>query len=187
MIIDSDMYLKCALKATQLLHHGYFAGKIEHEDLTKLLIKLETEKLEKEQISDTNIEYNDTVVSIEYVGELETKDISVSGDNLFYCNGILTKNSFGLPATADLMFALISTEELEQLNQLMIKQLKNRYNDPTIHKRFVIGIDRAKMRLYNAESSAQDDIVDDTPAFNNSKFGNRMDDERKSRIKSLIT
>ena len=95
--------------------------------------------------------------------------------------------SFGLPATADLMFALISTEELEQLNQLMIKQLKNRYNDPTIHKRFVIGIDRAKMRLYNAESSAQDDIVDDTSVFNNSKFGNRMDDERKSRIKSLIT
>lgn len=71
-----------------------------------------------------------------------------------------TSESFGLPATADLMFALISTEELEELNQIMVKQLKNRYNDPTINKRFVIGIDRAKMRLYDCEQKAQNDIVD---------------------------
>ncbi len=71
-----------------------------------------------------------------------------------------TSESFGLPATADLMFALISTEELEGLNQIMVKQLKNRYNDPTIFKRFVVGIDRAKMRLYDCEQSAQDNIVD---------------------------
>ena len=71
-----------------------------------------------------------------------------------------TSESFGLPATADLMFALISTEELEDLNQIMVKQLKNRYNDPTINKRFVIGIDRAKMRLYDCEQKAQNDIVD---------------------------
>ena len=62
-----------------------------------------------------------------------------------------TSESFGLPATADLMFALISTEELESVNQIMVKQLKNRYNDPTVHKRFVIGIDRSKMRLYDCE------------------------------------
>jgi len=71
-----------------------------------------------------------------------------------------TSESFGLPATADLMFALISTEDLEGLNQIMVKQLKNRYNDPTIFKRFVVGIDRAKMRLYDCEQSAQNDIVD---------------------------
>ena len=71
-----------------------------------------------------------------------------------------TSESFGLPATADLMFALISTEELEDLNQIMVKQLKNRYNDPTIFKRFIIGIDRAKMRLYDVEQKAQDDILD---------------------------
>tara|TARA_B100000424_G_scaffold76534_1_gene56857 strand:+ start:308 stop:1684 length:1377 start_codon:yes stop_codon:yes gene_type:complete len=71
-----------------------------------------------------------------------------------------TSESFGLPATADLMFALISTEELESLNQIMVKQLKNRYNDPTIFKRFIVGIDRAKMRLYDVEQSAQDDIID---------------------------
>jgi len=71
-----------------------------------------------------------------------------------------TSESFGLPATADLMFALISTEDLEGLGQILVKQLKNRYNDPTIHKRFVIGIDRAKMRLYDCEQSAQKDIID---------------------------
>ena len=71
-----------------------------------------------------------------------------------------TSESFGLPATADLMFALISTEELEGLNQIMVKQLKNRYNDPTIFKRFVVGIDRAKMRLYDVEQKAQEDILD---------------------------
>ena len=71
-----------------------------------------------------------------------------------------TSESFGLPATADLMFALISTEELEDLGQIMVKQLKNRYNDPTINKRFVIGVDRSKMRLYDCDQSAQHDIVD---------------------------
>ena len=71
-----------------------------------------------------------------------------------------TSESFGLPATADLMFALISTEELEQVGQIMVKQLKNRYNDISINKRFVVGIDRAKMRLYDCEQSAQEDIFD---------------------------
>jgi replicative DNA helicase len=71
-----------------------------------------------------------------------------------------TSESFGLPATADLMFALISTDELEELGQIMVKQLKNRYNDPTVHKRFIVGIDRAKMRLYDCEQSAQDDVFD---------------------------
>ncbi len=71
-----------------------------------------------------------------------------------------TSESFGLPATADLMFALISTDELEELGQIMVKQLKNRYNDNNTNKRFVIGIDRAKMRLYDCEQTAQDNILD---------------------------
>ena len=71
-----------------------------------------------------------------------------------------TSESFGLPATADLMFALISTEELEEQGQIMVKQLKNRYHDPTLNKRFVIGVDRAKMKLYDCEQRAQDDIID---------------------------
>jgi archaellum biogenesis ATPase FlaH len=81
-----------------------------------------------------------------------------------------TSESFGLPATADLMFALISTEELEQLGQIMVKQLKNRYNDPTINKRFVVGIDRAKMRLYDCEQKAQDDILD---SGNDEEYNNK--------------
>jgi replicative DNA helicase len=89
-----------------------------------------------------------------------------------------TSESFGLPATADLMFALISTDELESLNQIMVKQLKNRYNDPGLNKRFVVGIDRARMKLYDCEQEAQDDLVDsgqedDTPVFDkgqNSKY-----------------
>ena len=71
-----------------------------------------------------------------------------------------TSESFGLPATADLMFALISSEELEELGQIMVKQLKNRYNDPTFHKRFTVGIDRAKMKLFDIEQSAQMGIAD---------------------------
>ena len=80
-----------------------------------------------------------------------------------------TSESFGLPATADLMFALISTDELESLGQIMVKQLKNRYNDLAINKRFVVGIDRAKMRLYDCEQSAQDDILDNgsDPEYDN--------------------
>lgn len=90
-----------------------------------------------------------------------------------------TSESFGLPATADFMFALISTEELQEMNQILVKQLKNRYGDPSIHRRFVIGVDRAKMRLYDVEQHAQDDIVDDKPVFDNSEFGKRDRSERK--------
>ena len=71
-----------------------------------------------------------------------------------------TSESFGLPATADLMFALISTDELQELGQIMVKQLKNRYNDLAMNRRFVVGIDRSKMRLYDCEQTAQDDILD---------------------------
>jgi hypothetical protein len=90
-----------------------------------------------------------------------------------------TSESFGLPATADLMFALISTEELEQQGHIMVKQLKNRYSDPTKNKRFMIGVDRAKMRLYDLDEEAQHDIhdsgqtIDNGPVFDKSEFGSR--------------
>ena len=82
-----------------------------------------------------------------------------------------TSESFGLPATADFMFALISTEELQDLNQIMVKQLKNRYSDPGFNRRFVLGVDRSKMRLYDVEQSAQRDLLDG-PVMDNTKFGN---------------
>ena len=86
-----------------------------------------------------------------------------------------TSESFGLPATADFMFAIISTEQMEELNQIMIKQLKNRYSDPTSNRKFVIGIDRSKMRLYDVEQVAQNELVDtgqdDEPAFDKATGG----------------
>ena len=99
-----------------------------------------------------------------------------------------TSESFGLPATADFMFALISTDELEELNQIAVKQLKNRYNDPTSNKRFVLGVDRARMKLYDVEMKAQDDIVDknqeedDTPLFDKSTIGSRYEKFQKLKV-----
>lgn len=90
-----------------------------------------------------------------------------------------TSESFGLPATADFMFAIISTEELQALNQIMVKQLKNRYSDPSMNKRFVVGVDRARMKLYDVEQDAQEDIIDDVPLMDQSPFGQGMKAERK--------
>lgn len=95
-----------------------------------------------------------------------------------------TSESFGLPATADFMFAIMTNETLEQLNQIQVKQLKNRYNDPTSNKRFMLGVDRAKMRLYDVEQSAQMDIVDsgqDKPTFDKGSFANK-DKFRKLKV-----
>ena len=100
-----------------------------------------------------------------------------------------TSESFGLPATADFMFALVSSEELENLNQIIVKQLKNRYNDPNYYKRFVVGIDRSKMKLYDVEASAQEGLADsghdknDKPLFDKSGFGQRMQSEQFSGFK----
>ena len=130
------------------------------------------------------------ILKIEELDERELVDIEVSGNHLFYANDILTHNSssdvdltdtsesFGLPATADLMFALISTEELEQLGQIMVKQLKNRYNDGNVNKRFVVGIDRAKMRLYDCEQTSQDDMIDN---MGSSEYD---EDEEKPSLKN---
>jgi replicative DNA helicase len=90
-----------------------------------------------------------------------------------------TSESFGLPATADFMIALISTEELQDLSQFMVKQLKNRYSDPAANRRFVIGVDREKMRLYDVEQSAQADIMEDRPVMDKTQFGQRRDEEDK--------
>ena len=88
-----------------------------------------------------------------------------------------TSESFGLPATADFMFALVSNEELQELNQIIVKQLKNRYNDPSYYKRFVVGIDRAKMKLYDVEASAQTGLSESgqsKPVFDKTGFGKEI-------------
>ena len=102
-----------------------------------------------------------------------------------------TSESFGLPATADFMFALISNEELDGLNQILVKQLKNRYNDPTSNKRFVVGIDRAKMKLYDVENNAQKELVNngqekDIPSFDRTSFGIKSKAEKYEKTQFKV-
>lgn len=162
--MQNELYDRCVDKANYLIMKGYKTG-MNMFDLADLLYKMELEKQEKDLLSDKNIDFNDEIVSIESVGDRETIDISVTGDNLFYCNDILTKNSFGLPMTVDFMIAAISTEELEDMNQIMIKQLKNRYNDPAYYRRFVVGIDKSRMKLYDVEQAAVSTSIDTTTEY----------------------
>jgi len=123
-----------------------------------------------EELRGLGVEYNVPVLSATQTtrGGYDNTDVDLTD----------TSESFGLPATVDFMFALISTEELENLNQIMVKQLKNRYNDPSYYKRFVIGVDRARMKLYDVEDTAQKNIADSGqdsgPSFDKTSFGQRM-------------
>ena len=106
-----------------------------------------------------------------------------------------TSESFGLPATADLMFALISTEELEEQNQIKVKQLKNRYNDPVKNRNFLIGIDRGKMKLYDVEEEAQKELISDSKEITGKvikkntmswdKFKEEKEDKKKKRLGTI--
>jgi hypothetical protein len=143
----------------------------------------------------------DEIIGIEKLENDLTIDIEVSGNHLFYANDILTHNSnsdvglentsesFGLPATADFMFAIMSNEGLDKNGHILVKQLKNRYNDVATKRKFVVGVNRAKMKLYDAEDSAQDGLVgtgeeDDigTEGFKN-KFG-KNSEKYQDKIKS---
>lgn len=96
-----------------------------------------------------------------------------------------TSESFGLPATADMMFAIITSEELENLGQVMIKQLKNRWCDINSPKRFVVGVDRSKMKLYDVDDSMSGVLNEDVPVMDNSKFGERFDEDTKTPFKKF--
>jgi replicative DNA helicase len=123
-----------------------------------------------EELRGLSVEYNIPILTATQTtrGGFNNSDVELTD----------TSESFGLPATADLMIALIRSEELDELNQIMVKQLKNRYADPSYYKRFVIGVDRSKMKLYDCEESAQHDLADsgqdDGPVFDKSSFGKRM-------------
>jgi archaellum biogenesis ATPase FlaH len=94
-----------------------------------------------------------------------------------------TSESFGLPATADFMFGISTSEKLDELGQIMVKQLKNRYGDPSSNRRFVVGVDRSRMRLYDVEQSAQDDIMEDRPVMDNGHFMTEDTERNKPRQK----
>ena len=150
----------CYDKAIKLVESGLvkLSPEMNIFNLTDLLIKIEKEKQFKNEKSDLTIDYNDSIESIEEVGILDTVDISVTGDNLFYCNNILTKNSFGLPATVDFMAAIVTNDELVKLNQYLFVQLASRYGDVNYFKRFVVGVDKSKMKSYDTEQSSQDGL-----------------------------
>jgi hypothetical protein len=167
---------KSLLMAQRFIQLGL--SNLDVFELSDLLIKLEQDKEDRNSFTDSYIDFNDEIASIENVGLKETIDISVSGDNLFYCNDILTKNSFGVVACVDTMVALIKTDELEQLDQVMFKQIRNRDNDVSMYKRFVVGVDKSKMRLYDVEQNAQVDALD--VALNESY---NDEDEKKQKIK----
>lgn len=180
MQFENELEEKCFKKADFLVNNKL--TNLDIFQMTDLLYKLELEREEKNNITDQLLNYNDEIIDIVDIGEKECVDISVSGDNLFFCNGILTKNSFGVPMSADIMFALVTSEELEELNQIMVKQLKNRYDDPGRFRRFVIGVDRSKMKLYDVEDSAQKDLIDDKPIFDKTNF-NSLD---KNKFNDLL-
>lgn len=121
-----------------------------------------------EELRGLAVEYNVPIVTATQTtrGGYNASDIDLTD----------TSESFGLPATADFMFALISTEELQEMNQIIVKQLKNRYADPTRYRRFVIGVDREKMRLYDVEQSAQN--ITDGPVFDESEFAEKFDKQK---------
>ena len=127
-----------------------------------------------EEIRGLAVEYDCAIVTATQTNRAGFSDSDVDLDN--------TSDSWGLPATTDFMCALIATEELTGLNQMMIKQLKNRYSDMNINKRFVIGVDKAYMRLYDCEQFAQDDVMQDIPIMDRTQFG-REDNNRKKQRK----
>lgn len=127
-----------------------------------------------EELRGLAVEFNVPIISATQTtrGGYDSSDVGLTD----------TSESFGLPATADFMVALIATDELKALNQMMVKQLKNRYADPEMYKRFVVGVDRSKMRLYDCEQSAQDDIVDDSPVYDKTPSG-KFDRDKFSGFK----
>jgi len=180
-IICSDKHIFPTVDGQKSILEGLSVGDY-------LFVKCQT-------LSETNL---DKITSIKKIDKRETIDITVSGDNLFFANDILTHNSgfassdleltdtsesFGITFNADMMFALISTEELEKTNQLLVKQLKNRYSDKSVYRKFLIGIDRPKMRLYDCEQSAQEGLLDKPDDLS---YDNEEENNFKSKIRGFV-
>jgi len=131
-----------------------------------------------------DLKYNDEIVTIEEIGEMDTVDISVTGDQLFYCSGVLVKNSFGLNFTADLELAMITTPEMRQNGVVLIKQLKNRYGDYNKYPKFYVGFDRNKMRFYDLGDAATQGVGEEATATPRQPTETKLP-ERKRPIKKL--
>lgn len=156
-LAPEDLYFKCYKKALFVIEHPeLFESTISDVDqMTELLVSLELEKMRRDAHTDHYLDYNDEIVSIEDTGiDEELMDITVSGDNLFYANGVLTKNSMGIVHSCDVILGIVRSEEFDQLNQVMFVQMKNRYADPSRNKRFMVGLNRSKMKLYDLDATS---------------------------------
>lgn len=148
-------YNKNEMCAKFLIEKGLVSEDLLFEDVFKLVNAIEEEKIYKEELSDSNIDYNDEIVNIEYVNENETIDITVTGDNLFYCNNILTKNSFGTAMTMDWLCGIIQTPEQFDERKYMFKNLKSRFGS-NINQIVTTGVDYDKMKLINLSDAEQE-------------------------------
>lgn len=154
-MLNNRLYEKCKTLSKYFINTPLVMGLKTEDEIADVLYAVENEHQEKCKISDRKIKFNDEIVSIEDVGIKETIDISVTGDNLFFCNDILTKNSFGLPMTADWMGAIIQNEELFELQKYLLKVIKSRFDD-NIHEIYTLGVDRSHMRLLHLDESQQE-------------------------------
>jgi len=149
-----SIFKRCLKVAVDVIDSNVLnTNKLKLCDYAKLLYSQELDKIQSWDITDKNIDFNDEILEIIEIGNSELVDISVSGDQLFYANGILTKNSIGLVATCDMMIGLITSPELDEMNQIIFKQLKNRFGDVNKWTTFPIGVNKAQMRLYNLDNT----------------------------------
>jgi hypothetical protein len=146
----NDMLLIERIHALSQMHiKQYDIKDYTYDEIFEAISILELERMEKEKEFDSLIDFNDEIVSIEDVGELDVVDITVDGDSLFYCNNVLTKNSYGTLFTLDVLIGIITTEEFDAQNKILYKQLKNRYADKNKMNKFFLGVNKAKMTLYS--------------------------------------
>lgn len=155
VVEDIALYMQAEATAAHIFKHkevfsDMVTGFEDEASLTKMLYTSELERRKLQEASDSFITYDDEIVEIEELGEMELMDITVSGSNLFYANGVLTKNSHGISMTADVMFGFISTPDLESLGHMRIKMLKNRFGQTGTS--FVVAINRAKMQIRDLDT-----------------------------------
>lgn len=152
---DIKLYVDCLNQAEIIISNPALFESWNNitdiEVLAEVLYNLKKEKDEQSLITDQYIEYDDEIISIEECDDVELMDITVSGDNLFYANDILTKNSHGISMTADCIFALMSTPELEALGHMRMKQLKNRFGDLFKPNSWLIGVEKSHMRVFDVD------------------------------------
>lgn len=156
MTNDQRLLEICKQRATIIINNpdvfSSMSSITDHTELTEILYGIELEHQHRNEKEDATREYNDPIVAIEEVEEEESPllDLTVTGNNLFYANGVLTKNSHGVSMTADWMGAMISTAELEAMDQMTFKQLKNRFGSltPTAWR---IGMQRHKFKMYDVD------------------------------------